>query len=155
MASTSRLPKEADIDKKILDYETFVNERLRSDLKTVLDQRDAVLQEIEEYETLKTTIEKLKEANRTTDLKTQVDLGQNFFVNAVVPDASKIFVKLGYGFFAELSLNEAVNFSDKRIALLLQKADSHANSANRIKANIHVVLQGLNELQNSRLSQLQ
>lgn len=68
------------------------------------------------------------------------------------PDASKIFVKLGYGFFAELTLNEAANFCDKRVELLLQKADAYTTSANRIKANIHVVLQGLNELQNARLS---
>ena len=138
----------ADLPDKVLQYEKFLNENLKGDLKKVLDQRDEVYGQIAEYLQLKTVIEKLKEMKLTEEeLKTKVDLGCNFYVQAVVPDVRKIFVFVGYGFFVELTLNEALKFIDKRTAFLRQYCDKLSENAFRIKANIRVVLEGLRELQ--------
>ena len=50
----------------------------------------------------------------------QVDLGCNFFVDTVVPDTSRIYVALGYGFFLELTLAEALKFIDRKSNLLTE-----------------------------------
>ncbi|NWS08756.1 UXT protein, partial [Motacilla alba] len=51
-------------------------------------------------------------------LHTQVDLGCNFFVSAEVPDPRRVFVALGFGFFAELTLPEALRHLERRSSLL-------------------------------------
>ncbi|XP_029814300.1 protein UXT [Manacus vitellinus] len=51
-------------------------------------------------------------------LRTQVDLGCNFFVTAEVPDPQRVFVALGYGFYAELTLPEALRHLERRSRLL-------------------------------------
>ncbi|NXI31688.1 UXT protein, partial [Sterrhoptilus dennistouni] len=51
-------------------------------------------------------------------LHTQVDLGCNFFVSAEVPDPRRVFVALGFGFFAELTLPEALRHLERRNSLL-------------------------------------
>lgn len=47
-------------NEKILRYETFVNERLKPDLKSVLEERDQVYDEIAEYIALRNTIHAIK-----------------------------------------------------------------------------------------------
>lgn len=62
----------------------------------------------------------------------KVDLGCNVFCNARVyakcflavlmpsPDSSKIFVGIGYNFFVEYTLDEAIVFIKKKTAQLLE-----------------------------------
>ncbi|KAF8946280.1 hypothetical protein BGZ46_005821, partial [Entomortierella lignicola] len=66
---------------KIARYESFVNEGLRKDLKDALDARDAIYDQISEYLKLAKDIEIIKD-NELTEMKTQVDLGSNFYVQA-------------------------------------------------------------------------
>ena len=47
-------------------------------------------------------------------LKTQVDLGNNFFCQAKVPDTSLVCVAIGFGFFVEMTLDEAAAFIKKK-----------------------------------------
>lgn len=77
----------------------------------------------------------------------QVDLGCNFFVDTMVPDTSRIYVALGYGFFLELTLAEALKFIDRKSSLLTELSDSLTKDSMNIKANIHMMLEGLRELQ--------
>lgn len=80
-------------------------------------------------------------------LKTQVDLGCNFYCRANVEDPSKIFVDIGLGFYLELTLEEAEKFVEKKISGLDQKSKDLTQQASKIKANIRLVLEGLRELQ--------
>nr|XP_033780132.1 protein UXT isoform X1 [Geotrypetes seraphini]XP_033780140.1 protein UXT isoform X1 [Geotrypetes seraphini]XP_033780151.1 protein UXT isoform X1 [Geotrypetes seraphini] len=105
------------VQKKVLEYEKFINEVLQRDLSKVLEQRDEVNKTIAEYLQLKNTLERLQELDDKA-LKTEVDLGCNFFVCAEVPDSSRIFMAVGYGFFAELTLEEALRFIEKKSKLL-------------------------------------
>lgn len=136
---------------KVLEFERFVNEKLRNDLKIVLDDLDVIYSEIAEYLQVKDTIEKLTTANAKGDLKnfqTKVDLGCNFYANAVVDNPSKIFVAIGFGFFLEMTFDEALKFIDKKVKLLNKNVDELNQKASEIKANIKFVLEGLKEMQN-------
>ncbi|XP_062600985.1 protein UXT homolog [Saccostrea cucullata] len=140
---------DASIPSKVEQYEQFLNERLKTDLSQVLDQRDKLYGEVAEYLQLKTVIERVKESDyKAEGLKTQVDLGCNFYVQAHVPDASMIFVSVGYGFFLEMTHDEALSFIDKKVSIINDKIDVFTKDAAKIKAHIKLVLQGLQEIQN-------
>ena len=49
-----------------------------------------------------------------------------------------IFVSVGFGFFVEFTLDEALGFIDKKATLLTDQADSLTKSASEIKAHIKV-----------------
>ncbi|XP_064156660.1 protein UXT [Anguilla rostrata] len=136
----------SDINEKVLQYETFIDEVLKRDLQRVLEQRDGVYEKIAQYLHLKNTIESLQESG-CKDLKTEVDLGCNFYVQAHVQDSSRIFVAVGYGFFVELTLPEALKFIEKKTSQLTTYTDAFTKDAAKIKANIRMVLEGLRELQ--------
>ena len=137
----------AGIADKVVAYEKFVNEKLREDLRKLLEQRDEVYGQISEYLQLKTTIEQIQSAEIIEDLKTKVDLGCNFYVQANVPDPKKIFVFVGFGFFVELTLDEALKFIDKRTKFLTENTDRLTKDMLKVKANIRLVLEGLREIQ--------
>jgi prefoldin alpha subunit len=142
------------LPEKVEKYEKFLNEKLRTDLNTVLSERGRVFSEIAEYLQVKTTVEKIIENKQTNDsnstnkLRTKVDLGCNFYVNAVVSNPSIIFVSIGYGFFLEMKLEEAVKFIDKKIKFLNLSIEDLTKQASVIKANMRLVLEGLREIQN-------
>ncbi|XP_072026474.1 protein UXT homolog [Amphiura filiformis] len=138
-----------DVSAKVTEYEKFVNEVLRRDLKNVLDTRDEIYGKIAEYLELKTVIEKIQDSELGSgELKTKIDLGCNFYVQAKVPDASKIFVQVGFGFFVEFTLAEALKFIDKKVKHLTESTDKLTKNSAQIKAHIKLVYEGLRELQN-------
>jgi len=138
------------LTEKILKYESFLNERLKPDLKSVLAERDQIYNETAEFVALRNTIAAIRSADLPPGqpLKTQVDLGCNFYCRANVEDPSKIFVDIGLGFFLEQTLDEAEKFVGKKISALDEKSKSLTQQASKIKANIRLVLEGLRELQN-------
>ncbi|XP_038578642.1 protein UXT [Micropterus salmoides] len=136
----------ANVDQKVLQYENFINEVLKTDLQKVLDQRDSVYEKISQYLQLKNTIQSLQESS-SQRLKTDVDLGCNFYVQAEVEDASRIFVAVGYGFFVEMTHDEALRFIEKKTSQLTAFTEQLTKDASKIKANIRMVLEGLRELQ--------
>ncbi|XP_038060711.1 protein UXT-like [Patiria miniata] len=136
------------IPSKITEYEKFVNEVLRRDLQRVLEERDKIYEQAAHYLQLKTTIDKLQEANLAKDgLKTKVDLGCNFYVQANIPDATRIYILVGFGFFVEFTLPEALKFIDKKCKHLTSLSDKLTKDSAEIKANIKLVYEGLRELQ--------
>ena len=66
---------------KVQRYETFLNERLRGDLRKCLEQRDKIYQEQAEFLALRNSIQAIKTAELVPGepLKTKVDLGCNFY----------------------------------------------------------------------------
>lgn len=57
------------------------------------------------------------------------------------PDTSKIFVCVGFGFFVELTLSEALKFIDKKSKILTSRSDFLTADAARIKAHIKLVME--------------
>ena len=138
-----------DIASKVAQYETFLNETLRTDLKNTLTLRDKIYQEQAEYLALRNSINAVKLADLVPGepLKTKVDLGCNFYCQARVADPTKIFVAVGLGFFLELSLDEALEFIKKKDTELSKEAIKLTNDCAKLKANIKLVIGGLQELQ--------
>ncbi|CAL8369882.1 unnamed protein product [Lota lota] len=131
---------------KIRQYETFISDVLKRDLQKVLEQRDGVYEKIAQYLQLKNTIQSLQESG-DGELKTEVDLGCHFYVQAHVEDSSKVFVAVGYGFFVEMSHAEALRFIEKKTRQLNAHTELLTKDSAKIKANIRMVLEGLRELQ--------
>ncbi|XP_077463605.1 protein UXT isoform X2 [Stigmatopora argus] len=134
------------VDSKVLQYEKFIDEVLKKDLQRVVEQRDAVYEQISHYLQLKNTLQALQGADSQC-LKADVDLGCNFYAQAKVEDSSKIFVLVGFGFFVEMEHAEALRFIDKKTSQLTTFTDQLTHDCATIKANIRLVLEGLRELQ--------
>ncbi|XP_068785541.1 protein UXT [Struthio camelus] len=130
---------------KVRRYEAFVSDVLQRDLQRVLAQREAVCEQLAQVLQLRAALERLQEA--AAPLRTQVDLGCNFYVAAEVPDPSRVCLALGSGLFAELTLPEALRHLQRRSRLLAALNDSLTRDSAHIKANIRLVLEGLRELQ--------
>ncbi|TKS65230.1 Protein UXT [Collichthys lucidus] len=113
MSSPDEANANANVEEKILQYEKFISDVMRRDLERVLEQRDSVYEKISQYLQLKNTIQSLQDSG-SQQLKTDVDLGCNFYVQAEVEDSSRIFVAVGYGFFVEMTHEEALRFIDKK-----------------------------------------
>jgi len=153
------------ISEKVLKYEEFLNEKLRTDLREVHTQRDQIYKQISEYMQLKRLIETIKgqqaEQNGGTDtkkkntnptsppchVKMKMDLGCNFYVQAVVPDCSRLYVLVGYGYYLEMTLDEVLTFVDKKMNILKMKSQMFSKDSAKIKAHIKLVMEGLKELQ--------
>ncbi|XP_059908923.1 protein UXT isoform X2 [Gadus macrocephalus] len=131
---------------KILQYESFISDVLKRDLQKVLEQRDGVYEKISQYLQLKNTIQRLQ-VSGDGELKTEVDLGCHFYVQAHVEDSSRVFVAVGYGFFVEMSHAEALRFIEKKTRQLNAFTELLTKDSAKIKANIRMVLEGLRELQ--------
>ena len=139
---------------KITEYEAFVNERLRGDLKRVLEARDSIYNDLAEYHQLSIIIERIRGGPGGSgggvtqrDLKTMVDLGANFYAQARVPDASHICVAVGFGFYVEFTLDEALRFIECKVAHLTERGRQLSKQASEISARIKLVLEALHELQ--------
>lgn len=136
------------LPQKVREYEMFLNERLKTDLQAVLDSRDMVFSDIAEYMQLKNVIEQMEGRKvNDTQLKTMVDLGCNFYVQARVPDPSRVCVAVGFGVFVEFSHREGIQFIDRKVAQLNKKVEELTAKACQIKARIRAVVEALHELQ--------
>mmetsp|Transcript_6261 Transcript_6261/g.9094 ORF Transcript_6261/g.9094 Transcript_6261/m.9094 type:complete len:192 (+) Transcript_6261:74-649(+) len=155
-------PSEEEIRNNLNQYTKFVNEKLTPILKDAILRREETENEISEYEelaselssivgkdnevnklTLKNDKEKnirrmkgLKEFRRaanSSQLETHVDLGaQIMFCKAIVPNPERVFVHVGMGFHVEFTLNEALEFIERRVKFLHKKV--LANRVNKAKA---------------------
>ena len=132
-------------------YEEFLNERLRSDLKWIMDTRESLYSEVGEYLQLRNTIEKISSAGLPQNrLKTMVDIGCNFYIQAVVPNSSSVIVAVGLNVYVQFTHEEALKFIEKKVKHLNHKIDDLTKRAADVSARIKLVLQGLKELQFSK-----
>lgn len=132
---------------KIEKYEHLLNNVLRENLRIVLEERDKVYEDIAAHSQLKQMITCIIESPDQEGLRTKVDLGSNFYVQAHVPDTSRIYVNVGLGFFLELTLQEALGFIDKKLELLNVKLSESTKKSAKIKGQIKFVFEGIRELQ--------
>ena len=142
------------IQRKVREYETFLNDRLRSDLQRAWSERDRLFSELAEYERLRVTLNTLdqmyktrKDDERDDPLRTQMDLGCSFFVQAECPVNNRIFISIGFGLFCELTYDEGREFIEKKIPYLREQQAELSKKIAHIKANIKLVLEALKEIQ--------
>ena len=149
---------DSPVDEKVRKYEVFLNDKLKNDLRKVHEQRDNIYQEISEYLQLQRTLESMKEysknctnTNKQNTIKTMMDIGQNFYCQAMVEDCSRVCLLVGYGYYVDFERDEALKFIEKKVKRLTSKADALAKDSATIKANMRLVMEGLRELQQLQL----
>uniref|UniRef100_T1JE96 Protein UXT n=1 Tax=Strigamia maritima TaxID=126957 RepID=T1JE96_STRMM len=136
------------LNEKILKYEEFLNETLRSDLNRIVTCRDEVCKQISDYLQLRNIVESLQITDQIDKpMKTLMNLGSDFYVQAFVPDTSKICVNVGLGYYTELTADEALIFIERRVNSLKEISNKFTQESVKIKAHIRMVLEGLRELQ--------
>ena len=72
---------------------------------------------VERYEILKTNIE-VMQRDPDSSVRSLVNLGSEVFAKAKSQDRNHIFVCIGLGFYVEFTLDEALAFIDKKLAIL-------------------------------------
>jgi len=147
--NTSDDSPEVDMD-KVSKYEYFLNEVLRSDLKTTLERRDELYNQVAQYMELQTVLEKVggaMNADGNSKLKTKVDIGSNFYVQAEIPDLKTVTVDVGCGIWLPMSSEDAIAFCEKKVSFLNSRVNDLTQQELGIKAQINIVLEGLKEIQ--------
>lgn len=140
-----------DIEQKIFKFETFVNDVLKEDLAQLEQKLDVKNTDVAEFLQLKSMITTIQNNNLDkSGFKTQVDIGQNFFIEAHIPDASTILLDIGLGHYMEFSLNDALAVINVRIKLLEQQIAHYRKEIANINAHIKLILLGIRELQGFR-----
>lgn len=136
------------IPEKVLKYESYINDVLKEQLKKTTQDLDQTYAEIAEYVQLENIIQTVQDNNVVEEgLKTKIDIGCNFYMQAFVPDPSKILLDVGLGYFVEFTLNEALIVIKRRVNLLNKKVDILREQSATTKATIKLVLHGIQELQ--------
>lgn len=136
------------ITKKITQFEAFINDVLKGDLQKLAEKLDEKNSQIAEFVQLKSVITTLKNTkSNETGFKTKVDLGNNFFVQAHVDDASTILVDVGLGYYVEFSLDDAIVLINVRIKLLESQITNLRTEIAKTNAHIKLLLIGIRDLQ--------
>lgn len=133
---------------KILKFEAFVNNVLKADLAKLEEKLNDKTTDIAEFLQLKSVIKTLKDTSADKNgFKTKVDMGNNFYVQACVEDASKIMLDVGLGYFVEFNLDEALVVIDVRVKLLERQIANLRKEIARTNAKIKFILIGIRDLQ--------
>jgi prefoldin subunit 5 len=90
------------------EYEAFIEDRLKVDLKMIEEQTEKLLRQLSDYVNLKNNLLAI-ERNHLKKLSTLIDIG-GFYVKTKIPDTSHVFVNVGLGFHVEFTLQEALAF---------------------------------------------
>jgi len=137
-----------EVQGKVLRVEAFVNDVLKEDLAKLAKKLDAKNADIVEFLQLKSLIMMFQTTNiGETGFKTQLDIGNSFFIQACVTDASKILLDVGLGHYVEFALDEAVVLLDVRIKLLERQISELRKAIAKTNAHIKLLLLGMRKLQ--------
>ena len=110
----------SEINEKRKECKRFLDDILKPELQRCLERETEVMTEINDYEDLAKKLEDLMQSNEK--LKPMVDLGhQKVFCRAEVDNTDFVYVHVGMGFHAELSLSEAIAFAGKRVTFLREQ----------------------------------
>lgn len=141
----------ADIQQKILQFEAFINGVLKADLAKLEEKLNSKITDITEFLHLKNIITTFQSSEfNKKDFKTQVDIGNSFYIEAHVQDVSNILLDVGLGHYVEFSLEEALVIINVRIKLFEKQIAHIRKQIARTNAHIKLILIGIRDLQGLR-----
>lgn len=126
-------------------YQEFLEKRVKADLEGVKEQRRKLEDEDSEYKELARNVEAM-EREGTNSFRSLVDLGGEVYCKADVEDATKVFVAIGLGFYAEMTRSEAANFCAKKRESLQRQIRQKYEQESRLRAHAKLLQQGIAEL---------
>ena len=132
---------------KIATFQHFITAKLKPDLATTLQRRDALYTTTAQYVQLRHNLQHLIASN-TKHFTARVDVspGCDAFVRAEVDSTEVVCVEVGLGFRVEMGLGEAVAVCEAREAWLERRAEVLTERASVISAHIKLVYEGIAEL---------
>ncbi len=97
-------------------YEGFLRERLLPDLQRLLNDRDILLSDIQDIMHTRSQVQLLE---GQSSMKTMMNVGCDFYMQASIPDTSKLLIKVDpkTELSVQMSSLEALAFLDKREAM--------------------------------------
>lgn len=119
--------------------ETFINDYLRADLAEYEKHLNRLNAEIMEFVQLKNMADAMQ-SHLADGFKTQVNIGGNCFVEAVVSDMDKMLINVGLEHYVEFTLPEAVKFCTFKVRMLTNQADVIREESIKTRANIKLAL---------------
>ena len=132
------------LNDKAKQLEAFINEKMKPDLKFLMQDRDKIFEEISEYEKLKMTICQLDASNQDI-IKTKVDLGCGFYIQANVPETKTICICIGLGFYVDYTYPEALKYISQKLIYLKKNEKLYTEKIVGKKAEIDVACGFLKE----------
>jgi prefoldin alpha subunit len=121
-------------------YEKFIDQ-LQADLTDQLAKRDLVYDKISNCCKLQSQLKLI--IGKT---KTKVNIGCDFFMDAVISDPSKILINVGLDYYVEMDRNEAELFLKKQKEIDEVKANAFTVKIASIRSHIKLVLRTIQEV---------
>ncbi|CAK4069522.1 unnamed protein product [Aphanomyces euteiches] len=135
-------------------YAQFVETTLRPQLTDALARRDALNEQIQEYENLVEMVQdKIAQDAKDQAWKLQADLGKQCFVKVKVPPQTQVVVHIGLQVFVEMKADEVPKFVKTRVQVLQAQREQHQTKAREIASHIQQVLDSIEQL--AKLQQLE
>lgn len=125
-------------------YTKFID-KLKEDLSRILEKRDAAYSQISDCCKLQAQLT-LINSQEQEKLQTKINVGCDFFMDAVIPDTSKIVINVGLGYFVEMDSEKAETFLEKKKNKLEEKSKSLTSQIANIRSHIKVVLRTIHEV---------
>ncbi|CXI46170.1 prefoldin, putative [Plasmodium berghei] len=135
-----------DFQKIILKSESFIDDVLHEHLKERQKKRDEILQDIFDMEILVANLKLLIEMKDQKEIETITELGCDSYVYADILDKNKIFIQIGYEFYLEMSLENAIVFLKKKINIYEEKLTYWNKEIAKIKAHIQILMRAISNL---------
>lgn len=137
-----------EIQQKLEEYEHFVEEKLKGDLRdieSVLIKKSTICKEWTELKNVIAAVSEFKANDK--DMNIQVNLGNDISSFAKICDYEDTYVDIGLGCILEMNCEEANKYSDIRIKLLQKEIRHLRQLAVNVKVHIKMVLLAISELQ--------
>ena len=130
---------------KIEAYEELLEGTLKVRLQEVHDDREKLHARIAQVLELQNSVRMLRDQDNST-MKTMVNLGCDFYVQAHVPDTSWLYVDVGLGFHAQMTLEEVDQFCTQRESALTASSESLRERSVQLKTRIKLVMGAIDEI---------
>lgn len=139
-----------EIEAKIKNYENYVEDRLKYDLKCIEDLLSKKTERYQEWQDVKNTVKHwkyLREKDRDAEL--QIEVGDGVGAFAEVTEFNALLIDLGAGVLLEMDCEEADKYADIRLNVLKKEIAHLRQMAVNVKVHIKLVLLAVYELQSS------
>lgn len=137
----------AETEIRIVKYQQFIDNKLKPDLKFILDRRNIIYDQLSEWLELRKNILLIQSLPINESMKSLTNIGCDIYVNTVIPKPqSELFIMIGLGFYVQLTPIEALEFIKLKETVLQSKADKLTNQSNSISSQIKLITDGIGEL---------
>ncbi|KAF5287766.1 hypothetical protein FQA39_LY15702 [Lamprigera yunnana] len=133
------------VEEKITSYESFIECKLKKDLKDLEVLLDKKNDNYKLWQELKNFIRHIQQF-KDEELNTTFELGLGIFLGAKIENAETVIVNVGCDCYLEMYFDEASKYSDIRMKYLKKEIDFLRQQASHVKAHIKLALLAINEL---------